>query len=180
MPNPIDDPDLYDFAIVNGTISPPIDKDGIEGFGVVNKLDKKEPDGASGGITTFKGQKQGEGSLRFIMYTADHFADWDAIAPELQTKKDAKEAITILHQDLIDQGYTTFLVEEIGARQGGWGGEPSTRTIKLSQFAPPKPASGTPAKAKDASGVDIVTGASSVADQTDALIESLITEANKP
>lgn len=176
MPNPIDDPDLYDFAIVDGTVSPPIDVDGIEGFGIQNKLDTKEPDGASGAVTTFKGQKVGQGSIRFIMYTADHFADWEAIAPSLKTKREAKEVITILHQDLLDQGYSMFHIEEIGARQGGWGGTPSTRTIKLMEFSKPKPASGTPEKAKDSAALSLHTPET----DTELLIDSLTEQAALP
>lgn len=173
MPNPRENPELYDRAVVAGSVSPPIDEDGVEGFGIAYKVDTKEPDGSSGGVSTYKGQKVGEGSIRFAMYDADDFADWDAIFPLLKLKRDAKEAIEIYHQDILDQGFKDFIVEEIGARQGGWAGSKSTRTVKLKAFAPPTPARGTPTKAKTATGANGAEAAKPVADALDKEIEDL-------
>lgn len=143
-PNPIDDPELFDVVELGGVESPGVCK--ISGHDTKVNWDVKEGSGQSGATTTLKSIPPREITLTIYMADDEDFDDWPAFRDEVTStisgpKPKAKD---VYHPDLASQGITSVCQGSMGGIvHDGKGGR--TVVIKLLEYKPPKPKSGTPA-----------------------------------
>jgi hypothetical protein len=159
MPNPVDDPDLYDCFFLAGIQSPGVCKMNVpetdEGW------EKQESKGNSGGETIHNGRKLIEFDAELYLWKEtwqkgfqDWFEAWEQFKPILSkpVAKNANKALDIYHPQLEGLGIGSVVVkgwtEPVPDGQGG-----ATVKIKFLQYAPPKPkAAGKPKGSAGAGG----------------------------
>jgi hypothetical protein len=172
--NPLEDAQAYDVVRIDnqdvpGIVAPA----GITGFKRSIEWDVKKGKGTKGGSMTLSQLPPANGSIKFLLWKAEHFASWDTTFRALfrydPTKK-TKGAIDIYHPALAKLDIYTVVTENIGAETpeglGLW-----SITVEISEYLPPPDASVTasPVKVKD-----------SIADAKQAEIAKLLAEAQKP
>lgn len=153
MPNPVDQPNLYEALVLAGARSPgrlrlsfPLR---VEGW------DTQKAKGSSGGETVHNGRELSEFDAELYLWRdrsrgVDHFAGWDTFKPVLLAPiaKNAPKALDIYHPQLEGIGITSVVVRSWTEPQpDGRGG--ATVKIKFLEYAPPKPkAAGKPGGSK--------------------------------
>lgn len=103
----------------------------------------QEPYGASGGSTIYHGDAIKRADVLIELWTADHFAAWEAFASAVLFKKPGKTAMTVDHPVLRLIKLTEVQVEKVTAFDqsdtGLW-----SCTISLLEFKRPKAALSKP------------------------------------
>jgi len=151
-PNPIDDAEVYSVIVLAGVTSP--GHVTLSGAALKNRWEEKAGDGQDGDTSTLKGRANAHFTCTFELWDEpsrgiDHFAGWDAFLPMLHasTAVEPLAALDIYHPDLARLKIGAVQVEEIGQlKHDGIGG--ATVELKLLEFRPPKPKSGTPGGSK--------------------------------
>lgn len=148
--NPIDAPDDWSFATIANTRSPGcIPPDGIQGFDREDKWDVKPGKGTTGATTTRTGQEPAKGSIKFLLWEARHFTEWDRFLPLLKfdaTKKTG-QALTIFHPALasVDPPVASVVVTKVSPITGTSEGL-YQRTVEFLEYYPPKATGASTAK----------------------------------
>lgn len=186
--NPIDDPQAYDVLTVNGVDCPGIvAPGGIVGFSRDAEWDVKKGKGTKGGSETLSQLPPAEGSIKFLLWTPEHFEVWDesfrALFKYDPTKK-SKDAIAVYHPTLAKNDVNAVVTKSIGPEtsegQGLW-----SITVELLEYLPPpkKSAVGTPKSSGGGGGSKANgTGKSDdpIADAQQAEIAALLKKAGEP
>jgi hypothetical protein len=143
-PNPVDDPELYDSVVLGGVRSP--GKATLSGHDRVVGWDVKEGSGQNGATMTRKGERPVEFTLTLYLADQDDFDAWPAFVAVVDgtVAGSTPKAVDIYHPDLASQGITSVVKASVGGTvHDGKGGQ--TIAIKLTEYRPPKPATGSPA-----------------------------------
>ena len=185
--NPIDDPEAYDLFVVEGVLAPGIvAKGGIVGFKREHTFEFKKGKGKKGAPPTLTQLPEAKGSVKFLLWTAEHFQEWDESFRakwQYDPTKKKKQAIGVFHPTLAKNGVTAVVCTSIGEETSEGNGLWSI-TLELSEYFPedPKNATGTPSGAKVNTPGGGPTGTSNdpIADAQQAEIKKLLEEANKP
>ena len=143
--DPINDPQAYDFVTIAGARSPGICV--VSGAKRAQKWDVKDGKGTKGATTTFTNLPPAAFTIKFQLWTAQHFADWDRFRPLLKydpTKK-AAQAFDIFHPALAHLGIVSVVCEDLGQVEHDGQGMYSITCSFLEYFpAPPTPIVSTP------------------------------------
>lgn len=143
MPNPIDNPELYDVVIVAGEASPGVCK--ITGHDRKIGWDIKAGSGQSGATTTLKDVPPVEFTLTLKLVTYEDFADWPAFQALIESTVAGAtpRALDIYHPDLAANDISSVVKATVGGMiHDGLGG--ATVAIKLLEYKPPKSKGGSP------------------------------------
>lgn len=118
--NPIEFADSWHFVTVGGMASPGVIAiDGIRGFDRETGWDKKKGKGTQGATLTLTSFPPAEGSFEFVLWTPDHFIDWQKFLQVLKydpTKKKGSggaEALDIYHPSLADIGISRVVTAKV-------------------------------------------------------------------
>lgn len=107
----------------------------------------KKADGKSGATTEFKGRDIASVTMTFELADAEDFADWEAFSSKIVAGAEANppKAWATYHPELVLVNVATIVLLEVGTIEynGKGGGKVTT---KWSEYAPPKPAGGSPQK----------------------------------
>ncbi len=136
--------DLYDLLIIGGVATPGVVK--LTGHDRKVNWDVKAGAGQSGATTTLKNILPIEFTASFYLADDEEFLAWEAIDTLLRsTVSGAKpKALDVYHPDLAVNGITSVVLASFGgAIHDGKGGQ--TIVVKLQEYKPPKPKTGTPA-----------------------------------
>ena len=145
MPNPLDDPELFDVFVLGGKTSPGIIKE-ISGHDSKVNWDVKAGSGQSGASTTLKDIPLRAVKVVLFLSDEEDFAAWDEFRPTIESTVTGTtpKALDVYHPDLAANGITSVVQALIsGPKHDGKGGQ--TYTIELQEYRPPKPKSGSPA-----------------------------------
>ena len=147
MPNPIDDPDLYDHIELGDVESPGV----VTLSGHDRKIGWKINSGnAQKGATTVRScDDPVEFTASFYLADEDDFNDWPAFLEVVNATVATKssKAVDIYHPDLAENGITSVVKATVmGTVHDGKGGQ--TRVVKFLEYKPPKPAGGGPKGSK--------------------------------
>lgn len=138
-----------------------------------NKWDVREPYGATGGTTTFHGQKIAKVSIRIDLWLPEQIPLWDLFAKAALEVSRTKLALKVTHPTLNASplNIKEVSIESVGAllqdEDGMWSAE-----IQLLEYKPPMPIVAKPRAA-------IPNGAKApptAADEAEAQIAALITQ----
>lgn len=148
MPNPIDDPDLYDQILLGTTWSPGVVT--LSGHDRKVDWDIKVAPGQKGATMTRKAEQPVEFSASFYLVRdvglgLDEFAEWDEFAKLIDSTVAAKvpKALVIYHPDLARNGISKVVKGTIGGMtHDGKGG--ATVVVKFQEYRPPQKATGSP------------------------------------
>lgn len=164
MPNPYDNPSLYDTFFLAGvqapgvwTVTTPTIDEGWK---------KQEPKGKDGGETTRDGRKLIDIDMEGYLFKdpsigRDDFALWDAfiVTLKLPIAKNDKKALDIYHPQLEGADISSVVVANWTAHpQPVKGKGAGIVKIKFTQYAPPKPASSGKPKGSKGGGSGGGTG----------------------
>lgn len=144
MPNPIDDPELYNVFVLGGQTSPGVIKE-ITGHDSKVNWDVKDGTGQSGASTTLKNVPLRAPKITIFLADEEDFAAWDDFLPVIESTVAGAtpKALEIYHPDLARFRITSVVKANIvGPKYDGKGGQ--TYTIELQEYRPPKPKSGSP------------------------------------
>lgn len=147
MPNPIDDPDLYNVFTLGDATSPGLIQD-ISGHDSKVNWDVKGATGQQGASTTLKDIPLRTPKIVIYLSDEEDFAAWDNFRPVIESTVvgTAPKALEVYHPDLAAQGITSVVKANIsGPKHDSKGGQ--TYTIELQEYRPPKPKGGSPAGA---------------------------------
>ncbi len=144
MPNPLDDPELYDTIMLAGVDSPGVVKS-ITGHDRKVNWDVKTAKGQKGATTEFKDMPPVEFSVEIYLSDREDFEAWyaflDLIDSTIAGPK--PKALDIYHPDLHEQGIISVVKAGIvGTKHDGKGGQ--TKVVKFQEYSPPKPKGGSP------------------------------------
>jgi hypothetical protein len=147
MPNPIDDPDLYDHVELGGVQSPGV----VTIMGHDRKVgwDIKKGAGQSGATTTRSSDEPIEFTCSFKLVDADDFDAWPTFLATVNStvSGQAPTALDIYHPDLAENGITAVVKATVmGTVHDGTGGV--TKAVKFLEYRPPRPAKGSPKGSK--------------------------------
>jgi hypothetical protein len=155
MPNPVDQPELFDSIVLAGVRSPGIVT--LSGHDRNEKWDVKEADGRGGASTTHKGEQVAQFTASFYLLKdpvlgLDEFAQWDVFSAVIRSslpRTGKPVALDISHPDLYKNDIKSVSKASIGGMtHDGKGG--ATVVVKFIEFRPPKKRGGTPASSKAA------------------------------
>ncbi len=145
--DPINDPDLFNVIDLGGVFSPGVVT--LSGHDDVVDWDVKAAEGQKGASMTRKGGKPRSFKASFSMATPEQFAAWPAFRDAINStvKGTTTSAIDIYHPRLASQGITSVVKGTIGGTvDDGKGGQ--TIVVTFQEYAPPKPAGGSPSGSK--------------------------------
>lgn len=143
MPNPIDDPELYDHIELGDVESPGIVT--LSGHDRKTGWDIKKGSKQKGATTTQTCDEPCEFTASFKLTDEDDFNDWPAfLAVVLATVSGpTSKAVDIYHPDLAENDIKSVVKATVmGVVHDGMGGQ--TRAIKFLEYKPPRKAGGTP------------------------------------
>lgn len=153
-------PDMWDIALIGPTYTPGIAKIS-PGAALKIKWDKKPATGTSGATTKLTGEEVNEFTLTVKFWPGvngqsgfeQRFKWENEILPLLKEAKKGKSAISFYHPAVSDEPMNVQAVvpEEIGVYEQDDAGVWSV-SVKLIEFRPPKPATGSPKGAKKKPG----------------------------
>lgn len=143
MPNPLDNPELYDFFLLAGQKSPGLCD--VAGAGTPRTWDERKGYGLSGATIVYTGDGLAKFGIKIKLYTTEDFAAWDTF--KLLLKKTPRgvrpKAMDISHPLLEELGITSVVVEDllqgVQTADGEW-----TYEVKLKQYRAPLPTIGKP------------------------------------
>lgn len=143
LPNPYDDPDLYDCIELGGVKSPGQAK--LSGHARKINWDVKEGTAQSGGTTTLKSIPPSTFKVAFFLADAADQAAWPAFDALVRSTIDGAKAkaLDVYHPDLATNGFKAVVLANFGeVVHDGKGGQ--TITIEFQEYKPPKPVKLTP------------------------------------
>jgi hypothetical protein len=151
--NPIDNPQAWDFVTISGVNSPGLAE--VSEWPRHHEWDVKKGKGTLGGTVTFVGRPPATGKIKFMLWTAAHFQQWESFRALMKydpTKK-APQAVDIFYPSLADINITSVVVEDIGNIVHEGGQLYSITVAFLEYFPPPKASAvGTPSMATGGPG----------------------------
>lgn len=159
IPNPIDNPVLYDVVTIAGLTSQGVISwpDGERAF----DWDTKKGKGASGATTTFQGRDIATPTIEFRFWTPEQ-VDWyhEQLLPLLTKALEAPSptALEIYHPTLAALGIEAVQVKKIGTLSRKKGGLYTVK-IEFTEYRPPKPIKGTGTAGKSAANVKLAEAA---------------------
>lgn len=115
--NPIDSPQVWDVVVISGVTCPGIMKDGNLGeWKRSHDFDVKKGKGTVGATVTFTSKPPAEGTITFLLWTPDHFAQWDQFLPLLKydPTKQTVSAVDIYHPALDAIDVASVVTTKIG------------------------------------------------------------------
>lgn len=146
--NPIDYPQDWDTVTISGNVSPGICE--VSGFERAHEWDVKKGKGTQGATITYVGRPPAKGTVKFYLWTAKHFDQWDTFVPlfKYDPTKQSVQAFSMYYPSLDDIDLFQFVCEGIGAIVHE-GKQLYSCTVKLLEFFPAPKASAvsTPVKA---------------------------------
>jgi hypothetical protein len=143
--SPVAVPDLYDFVVIDGQISPGIAV--VTGCDRKYSWDVKAGKGNAGASTTFQGDEISKPKVEFLMWLDEHFEAWDNFVQILRRAVGPKpNALTVVHPDFQENDISACTIDNIGQRVAKGRGLHSV-TVSFLEYKPPKPKGGDP-KAK--------------------------------
>jgi len=184
--NPFTDSQAYDVVEIGGVVNPGIiAPGGITGFKRQTEWDTKKGKGVKGGTSTLSQLPPSKGSIKFLLWTAEHFDTWDQTFRskfEYDPTKKAVIAVDIYHPTIANGGVHSVVTESIGIPEhegkGLW-----SITVELLEYLPPekKNATGTPSGSTSNKGGAGKTGSTDdpIADAQQKEIARLMAEASK-
>jgi hypothetical protein len=181
--DPIGFPQVWDYVTVADHNSPGVCQ--VSGFRRDFEWDIKKGKGALGATISFVQRPPAKGTIKFLLWTADHFTQWDTFRPLLKydpTKKSV-QAIDLYHPSLADIDLSSVVTESIGAIVHEGQGLYSISVDFLEYFPPPKKsATGTPSGSASTAPAGTSAGAppDPIADAQQKEIAALLAEAQKP
>jgi hypothetical protein len=176
--NPIQHSQDADFLTVQGVRSPGvIPKGGITGHDRENKWDVKEGKGTKGATTTYVGQPPVKFSVKFNLWTVQHFADLEKFLPVVRfdpTKDPSLSARSIYHPWLAPQDIVSVVTTKIGGIVHEGEGLYSV-TIEFLEYkpAPKTNATATPAATKYTTGKNDPNGTGTPGNTVDPAVTAL-------
>lgn len=182
--DPLTDPQTYDFVEVGGLENAGICE--VSGFKRSTEWDIKVGKGTKGATVTLSQLPPAEGSIKFQMWTAEHFRFWDEEFRPLflydPTKKTVN-AVDIYHPFLAELGIKSVVCKSIGVIVHEGKGLYSV-TVELLEYLPPpkKSATSTPSGSTADKNKAGKTGGSDdpIADAQQAEIAKLLVQARAP
>lgn len=152
MPNPYENPELFDSIVLAGVSSPGVVT--LSGHDRVIGWDIKKGTGQTGATTTRTSEDPIEFTCTFYLVKddslgIDDFAAWDSFATLIRSTVAGKKpkALDIYHPDLAANDIKSVVLKSFGGvvhdRKGG-----QTIAVKLLEYRPPKPKGGTPTGSK--------------------------------
>lgn len=186
LEDPFTNPQSYDKVKVAGLECPGIvPPDGISGFSREIAWDVKKGKGTKGGSMTLEQLPPAKGSIKFLLWTAEHARAWDEYFRALfkydPTKK-KKDAIDIYHPALAKNGVYSVVTEKISPETYEGPGLYSI-TVDLHEYLPPPKKTVTSSPAGSSSGGKkdrLDTSVPSEEDERQRRIAELMAEARKP
>ncbi len=184
--NPIDFPQAWDAIVLGGVTSP--GKCEVSEAKRSHEYDVKKGKGTLGATITFVGRPPAKFSVKFFLWQASHFAQWDAFRPLLKydpTKKKVS-AIDIYHPSLADVEINSVVVESIGNIMHAGDGLYTISVDFLEYFPPPKASAVSTPNGSTSGTSGAGTGASAGAtppaavDAQQAQIAALLKQAQGP
>lgn len=151
MPNPIDNPELYDAIVLENKRSP--GKAVLSGHDRKQRWDIKEAVGHGGGTTTYKGDSIAQFTVEFTLtrdpvQELDEFAAWEtfsALIKSMLPKSGPPKARAIYHPDLATNDIKSVCQASIGGLiHDGKGG--AKVTVAFLEYRPAKKTSGLAVK----------------------------------
>lgn len=147
MPNPIDNPELYDSIVLAGVKSPGLVK--LSGHDRKIEWDIKDGPGLKGATTTLHKIPPIEFTATFYLVKdvaqgVDDFAAWPAFLSIINSTvaSTTPKALDIYHPDLASNEIRSVVKASIaGTEHDGKGGQ--TIVVKLQEYRPPKKKTGT-------------------------------------
>lgn len=143
MPNPLDDPDLYDAIVLGGLRSPGVVVR-ISGHDRKVGWDVKTAKGQKGAATTLKDIPPAEVEVEIFLADRGEFAAWDEFKAMIDSTVagPTPKALDVYHPDLAEQEITSVVkAGTVGTKHDGKGGQ--TKIFRLQEYSPPKPKTGT-------------------------------------
>lgn len=182
--NPIDQPQLWDYITIGQKNSPGYCE--LSEFKREQEFDVKKGKGTVGATVTFTGKPPVKGTIKFFLWTSDHFEEWESFRPLLKydpTKK-AVQAIDIYHPALADIDVKSVVCEGIGSIVHE-GKQMYSCTISLLEYLPPpkKSAVSTPTGSQSiqkTNGNPPGTPPDPIADAQQKQIAELLKKASEP
>lgn len=182
--NPFDSPDAWDVIKIGQQTSPGLCK--VSDFASKHEWDVKKGKGTLGATITFVGRPPAKGSIKFKLWTPQHFVQWGTFVDSFKydpTKK-AVQAIDIYHPALSFIDLNSVVCEGIGLPVHEGSGL-YTITVELLEYFPPPKASaiGTPSgsvSTKSKSGDPAGAPPDPVADAQQKEIGALLAKAGQP
>jgi hypothetical protein len=152
LPNPLDNPDLFDSIVLAGVQSP--GKVTLSGHDRKVTWDVKSGPGLQGATTTIKEIPPIEFTASFYLVKddaqgIDDFAAWEPFLAVVNSSLSGTKpkALEIYHPDLALNEITSVCKAQVGgAVHDGKGG--ITYVIKFQEYKPPKPKGGSPSGTK--------------------------------
>ncbi len=148
MPNPIDDPELYDSIVLGGVSSP--GKVTLSGHDRKIGWDVKKGNGQAGASMTRTSEDPVVVTATFYLVKdeaqgIDDFADWPAFDRLIRSTVagPTPKALDVYHPDLAANDIKSLVLDTFGGvSHDGKGGQ--TIVVKFSEYKPPKPKGGSP------------------------------------
>lgn len=140
--DPYNFPTQWDTIQLGGVQSPGICYVGE--FKRSHEWDVKKGKGTLGGTITFVGRPPAKGSIKFLLWQASHFVQWDAFLPQLKYNptKQTVQAVEIYHPSLAAIDLSQVVTESIG-NVIHEGGNLFTITVEFLEYFPPPKTSAT-------------------------------------
>ena len=112
--NPLDNPQVWDVVTISGIVCPGIIEMGE--WKRAHDWDIKKGKGTVGGTVTFVQKPPAEGSIKFLLWTAEQFQAWDSFLPLLKydPTKSTVSAVDIYHPGLDAIDIATVVTVKIG------------------------------------------------------------------
>ncbi|AUX23351.1 uncharacterized protein SOCEGT47_038740 [Sorangium cellulosum] len=138
MPNPIEQPDLYDVILLAGQRSP--GQAIATGAGSPRNWDERKGYGLSGAFLVFTGDGLAKFQVRLLLWEPQHFAEWESFSallarPQRGTRPKALDYYHPYHEPL---GIKSAVVEDVlqqdQVEPGLW-----AQDIKFIQYREPRP-----------------------------------------
>ena len=178
--NPIANPQAWDFVTISGTNSPGLCE--VSEWPRHHEWDIKKGKGTVGGTVTFVGRPPATGKIKFLLWTAAHFTQWEAFRALLKydPTKMAPQAVDIFYPSLADIDINSVVCEDIGNIVHD-GGQLYSIVCSFIEYFPPPPvaAVGTPTHATGTSGAP-GTPPPPAQDAEQAEIAKLLAQAQAP
>lgn len=172
-----------DFVTIDGVVNPGIiARGGITGFDRDTEWDVKKGKGTKGGTTTLSQLPPAKGSIKFLLWTDAHVAQWRTFRKTFKydpTNK-TKNAVDIFHPWLAELDITSVVTEKIGPRTFVSPGLYSI-TVDLLEYLPaPKTTITSTPNGSTSKGSGNASGKSDdpIADEQQRQIAALLKQAN--
>lgn len=138
--NPLVTPEAWDVLIVAGEYTPGLAKVTASR---VHKWDEKKGKGGAGSTLTYAGHDLAEGTIEIRMWEEEQYNEFEAKAPAWLPDPKTPKALDVYHPQLELLKIKSIVIKKLGGVVVSSDGL-MTVTIDFLEYAPPKPAGGTP------------------------------------